>query len=151
MPLRQEIDLRRHRLLARCDAVIHLGWFCIILLAATTIVASLAGCAVGDNLPGPSSAMVPMPREALCTQFEADMRPALGDLDDLVVPSITPAPAGIRIIVDIHFDPFMGSSTPVPGGRLVWNVWIYHWLDGDHLGAIGRVNNTTTCRWYDPL
>lgn len=111
----------------------------------------LSGCAIGDNLSPPDP---PLPRIAPCTLFEADILPASSDL---VVPSIAPAPLGVRIVVESHYDPFMGSSAPVPGGRMVWNVWVYHWYDGDHLGAIGRVPEAAgdprggMCQWYEPL
>lgn len=112
---------------------------------------ALGGC--GDN----QTCLEPLPRVAPCVQFEADIR---GVDEDLVVPSIVPADFGVRIIVDADFTPLMGSSYPVPGGRMVWNVWVYHWLDGDHLGAIGRVPDVQVvgpiprggvCQWYDPL
>ena len=125
------------------------AWFVTLVLGLWA-----GGC--GDNLiPVPD---LPLPRQMTCIDFENDMVPA--NLHDVVVPSLEPAPLGIRIIVDASFDPFMGSSYPVPGGRMVWNVWQYHWFDGDHLGAIGRVPDREVgdlvplggvCRWYDPL
>lgn len=110
----------------------------------------LGGCALGDNFT-PSE---PFARVAPCTQFEADLLPTSAEL---VVPSLVAAPLGVRIVVDSSFDPFMGASVAVPGGRMVWNVWIYRWYDGDHLGAIGRVPDVVgdprggTCQWYEPL
>jgi len=120
----------------------------VIICWVGCAVLALTGC--GDNLPGPEAFL----RQAACTDFEADMLPADAEL---VVPSIVPAPLGVRIVVAPDFDPFMGSSVAVPGGRMAWSVWVYHWTDGDHLGAIGRVADTGgavprggVCRWYDP-
>jgi hypothetical protein len=89
----------------------------------------------------------PFPREETCEAYLGNMR----SVDDVVVvPSLTPANFGVRIIVAPDFNPLEGSSYPVPGGRLVWNVWIYHWTDGDHMGAVGRIEDTDMCRWYGP-
>lgn len=96
-------------------------------------------------LGGCSSEPLPMPRTALCVDYEALMVPA----GDMVVPSLTPASAGVRVVVDDDIQPFMGASYPVPGGRMVWFVWIFRWYDGDHLGALGRLDGGDTCRWYD--
>jgi hypothetical protein len=121
------------------------------VLAIGLVVLTLAGC--GDNLLGPTASAGDFLHQAACTDFEAEMLPATADL---VIPSIVPAPLGVRIVVASDFDPFMGSSTPVPGGRMAWSVWIYHWDDGDYLGAIGRIPDADTvprggvCRWYDP-
>jgi hypothetical protein len=120
---------------------------CRTLASALTVIALVAvavfllvGC--GDN----RVLMEDLPRTAPCTDYEAYMV----SVDEDVVPSLVPAPAGIRVVVDADFRPFMGSSYPVPGGRMVWNVWVFRWYDGDHLGAIGRVGDTTQCRWYEP-
>jgi hypothetical protein len=128
------------------------AWVALILsIWATVAVGWLSGC-VPECLELP-----PLPREAPCVQYEAATRSVDAEL---VVPSIVPAPFGVRIIVDEDFNPFGGSSYPVPGGRMVWNVWVYHWHDGDYLGAIGRVPDDQVsgpvprggmCRWYDPL
>ncbi len=112
---------------------------------------SCTGCAVGDN-DGPAFNASEL--AAPCTLFEARIVPAGHDTE---VPSIEPAPLGVRIVVDAKFDPFMGASSPVPGGRMVWSVWIYHWYDGDYLGAIGRVPDANDdprggmCQWYEPI
>jgi hypothetical protein len=127
-----------------------------IVVGMAVMVAALAAC--GDNLPGPGDAGGFL-HQAACTDFEADMLPADAEL---VIPSIVPAPLGVRIMVSADFDPFMGASAPVPGGRMAWNVWVYHWTDGDYLGAIGRVADADiirggaavprggVCRWYAP-
>jgi hypothetical protein len=108
------------------------------------------GCGVDTAAP-------PLPRVMPCIAFEALWRAHDADLE---VPSMQPAPFGVRIIVDASFDPFEGSSVPVPGGRMVWKNWVWHWFDDDHLGAIGRVPDQQAvgpvpiggvCRWYDPL
>ncbi len=117
------------------------------------LVLGLGGVGCGDNLSIPE----PFPRVAPCVQYEADFKSVDADL---VVPSLVPAPHGIRIIVHASFNPFMGASVPVPGGRMVWRVWVYHWVDGDYLGTIGRVPDADVqgpvprggmCQWYDPL
>jgi len=98
---------------------------------------------------------VPFPDQEPCVTYEAAMAPA----GTTTTYSMSPAPLGVRIIVDDTFYPFMGASTPVPGGRMAWSVWVYHWDDGNHLGAIGRlidddfedVPRGGMCRWYDPL
>lgn len=116
----------------------------VYLWIALLVVGVLTGC--GDNeLPDE-----PLPQVQPCVIFETFM---LADEPDVEapVPSLTPAPFGTRIIVDHDFQSFMGSSAQVPGGRLAWVVWVYHWYDGDHLGAIGRVGDTVACRWYEPL
>lgn len=117
-------------------------------LAFSALLLAIAAC--GDDLVAPP----PFPWTGPCTQFVADMR---GVDDDEVIPSIAPADLGVRIIVDADFDPLMGASVAVPGGRMVWSVWVYRWFDGDHLGAIGRVPDAGVvprggmCQWYDPL
>jgi hypothetical protein len=141
-----------HRPTARARRVIAWSYFVIIIdVMIAVLLVSLLGC--GDNLTVPE----PLPRVAPCTQFEADFRSVD---DDLVVPSLVPAPFGVRIIVDAHFDPFEGASVAVPGGRMAWRVWVYYWIDGDHLGTIGRVADEDVsgpiprggiCQWYDPL
>jgi hypothetical protein len=142
-----------HRPTARARRVIAWSCFFIVLdlVLAVLLAVSLLGC--GDNLTAPE----PFPRVAPCTQYEADFRSVDSDL---VVPSLVPAPFGVRIIVDAHFDPFEGASVAVPGGRMAWRVWVYYWLDGDHLGTIGRVADKDVtgpvprggmCQWYDPL
>jgi hypothetical protein len=112
--------------------------------SALFVAGALAGC--GDNhIPEPDPDLVTVQP---CTDFEADILP--WESSD-VVPSITPADLGVRIIVPTDFDPFFGASYSVPGGRMAWSVWVYHWYDGDHLGTIGRLNGSTTCMWYAPL
>ena len=110
---------------------------CAMLVAGLWLV----GC--GDN----ATPDVDLPRSAPCVTYESLMV-SVDDGD--IVPSIVPAPAGVRIVVDASIQPFMGSSYPVPGGRMVWNVWVFRWYDGDHTGAIGRADGVM-CRWYDPL
>lgn len=106
------------------------------------VLAVLAAC--GDNQGSPPD----LPVEQSCLSYEALMV----SVDDVYsVPSIVPAPAGVRIIVDRDFQPFMGSSYPVPGGRMVWNVWIFRWFDGEYIGALGRVADGDVCRWYAPV
>lgn len=100
----------------------------------------LAAC--GDDVTVPD-----FPDARPCTSYETMM---ISVDDAYVVPSIVPADAGIRIIVEASFQPFMGASYPVPGGRLIWNVWIFRWFDGEHLGAIGR-GAGDMCRWYPPV
>jgi len=133
------------------DACFQFGasvYACIIVL-----VTGLWSAGCGDNV----FVDPPRPRVMSCVDFENDM--LIYD-EEVVIPSIEPAPFGVRIIVDASFDPFMGSSYPVPGGRMVWNAWIYHWFDADYLGAIGRVPDRDVagvvprggmCQWYDPL
>jgi hypothetical protein len=113
----------------------------VAAIALVLVVAILlVGC--GDNqYPQPD-----FPRTARCVEYESYMVSA----DEDVVPSLVPAPGGVRIIVDDDIRPFWGASYPVPGGRMVWNVWVFRWYDGDHLGTIGRVGDTEMCRWYDP-
>ena len=106
------------------------------------IAVILSGC--GDNLSPDPLPPDPLPVTAPCLDFERTIR----QVDDpFEVPSIVPAPAGVRVVVDGAFRPFIGSSYAVPGGRLAWSTWVYRWFDGDHLGAIGRVDDAT-CRWY---
>jgi len=153
MTLHREVDPHAIRTIRICDLIMEV---CnLILLVGVTMLVTLVLNGCGDNLPGPDAFL----RQAACVDFEAEMRPA--DVE-LVVPSIVPAPLGVRIVVASDFDPFMGASTPVPGGRMAWNAWIYHWTDGDYLGAIGRVADADitrtgatvprggVCRWYDP-
>lgn len=99
----------------------------------------LAGCGADPRF------MPDFPREAPCLDYEAFMVTA----DQDVVPSIAPAPAGTRAVVDRDFWPFRGVFYPVPGGVMVSDVSVFRWYDGDHLGAIGRVIETGMCRWYD--
>jgi hypothetical protein len=106
--------------------------------AKVALALCLAGC--GDNL----SVVDQLPSVSPCLDFEGAIR----QVDDpLEVPSLVPAPAGVRAVVDAEFRPFIGASYAVPGGRLAWSTWVYHWFDGDHLGAVGRVDDTV-CRWY---
>jgi hypothetical protein len=105
----------------------------------------LSGCGVDTAREIP-----PFPWEAKCVTYQRYFV-SVDPKDADVMPAIAPAgPLGIRIIVDDDFHPFTGSSYPVPGGRMVWNVWTFRWYDGDRLGAIGRINNTERCRWYPP-
>lgn len=107
-----------------------------------TILAVLAAC--GDNQGDAPN----LPAEQSCLAYEAMMV----SVDDVyAVPSIVPAPAGLRIVVDRDFQSFMGASYPVPGGRMVWNVWIFRWFDGEYIGAIGRLDGGDVCRWYSPV
>lgn len=76
-----------------------------------------------------------LPERTSCRYFDTLM--SIGHL--------RPAPFGVRAIVDHDYDPYMGASYPVPGGRMTWNVWV---LDDAHLGAVGRVDRTDLCRWY---
>lgn len=101
----------------------------------------MVGC--GDN----DAAFPELPMSARCVDYEAMFASVDAPVE---TPSIVPAQAGVRIIVRSDFVPFMGSSYPVPGGRMVWNVWIFRWYDGDHLGAIGRKENDL-CEWDEPL
>jgi hypothetical protein len=88
-----------------------------------------------------------MPTYESCTFYMSLMR----SVDDPgETPSLTPADFGVRIIVDTDFNPLMGSSYPVPGGRIAWNVWTFHWYDGPHLGAVGRINDSLQCHWFGP-
>ncbi len=116
-----------------------LGWIALGFVA-TIIALSLIGC--GDQRQPDDE----MPSIATCIDYETYMV----SVDEDVVPSLVPAPFGVRIVVDPTFHPFMGASYPVPGGRMVWNVWVFRWYDGDHLGAIGRVGDSDVCRWYQP-
>ena len=114
-------------------------------VAAVAIVAlgamGWAGCLNKDtDIP-------PIPAVAPCVNYEAMM---VSVDDPYTIPSIIPADFGVRIIVDRNIQPFMGASYPVPGGRMVWNVWILRWFDGEHLGAIGR-GDDDACQWYGPL
>lgn len=125
-----------------CGATVY-GW----MIALVVGLWMFTGCMV--------SMSAPFPDEEPCVVYQ----------DAMMVPGpsmprkMTPAPFGVRIIVDASFDPFVGASQPVYGGRLAWSVWVYHWDDGDHLGAIGRLPDADfdtvprggMCRWYDPL
>jgi len=107
------------------------------MIASGIVVASVSGCVHED-----------FPRTESCAYYMSLMRP----VDERVeVPSLTPADFGIRIVVASDFEPLMGSSYPVPGGRMVWNVWIMHWYDRDRMGAVGRLGDSTECQWFDPL
>ena len=109
---------------------------------ALAVACLLSGC--GDNLRPDQDAPSDLPMTDLCFDFEAVIR----QVDDPIeVPSLVPAATGVRVVVDADFRPFIGASYVVPGGRLAWSAWVYRWLDGDHLGAIGRVDDTL-CRWY---
>lgn len=119
------------------------------------IVAVLFAILVSGCLDAEAPCDEPLPSEMPCTTFEAMFRPERGPV---VVPSVVPAPWGVRVVVDPHFDPYVGSSAPVPGGRMAWSVWVFRWWDGDHLGTIGRVPDPPrpppiggTCRWYSPI
>lgn len=109
---------------------------------AALVFILFASC--GDDVNG---SVQDLPVEAPCLTYEAMM---VSVDDPYEVPTIVPAPVGVRIIVDSNFDPFMGASYPVPGGRMVWSVWIFRWFDGEHIGAIGRADDDA-CRWYAPV
>lgn len=109
-------------------------------IAPAAAVLSMTGC-MDDTPP------CDMPRYESCSYYMAIMRSVDYPVE---APSLTPADFGVRIIVEPDFNPLMGSSYPVPGGRLVWNVWMFHWYDGDHMGTVGRVGDTLQCRWFDP-
>lgn len=117
----------------------------VYLWSAVFVIGALVGC--GDN-PLPGEEVPEFEVVQPCTSFEAVTMPWW--VTD-VVPSMTPADFGVRIIVASDFRPFEGSSYPVPGGRMAWVVWVYHWYDGDRLGAVGRIGDTTDCKWYEPL
>lgn len=97
----------------------------------------LQGCVDG---PGP------LPLEATCAAYRADMDQPAGS-----VPSLERAPFGVRIVVAPDFQDFAAVAWPLPTGTLVMEPWIYHWFDGDHLGAIGRGAEPGDCRWYVPI
>jgi len=110
-------------------------------LSVAAIAVLLIAC--GDNTL-PAMPTDPLPSVAPCLDFEEAIR----QVDDPIeIPSLVPASAGARAVVDSDFRPFIGASYAVPGGRLAWSTWVYHWFDGDHLGAVGRVDETM-CRWY---
>ncbi len=154
MTLRPEVAMTQHRAIRILDMVVELGKFVIATMVMAMVVLWLSAC--GDNLPGADPGFL---HQSACVDFEADMLPADAEL---VVPSIVPAPVGVRIVVDADYNAFMGASSPVPGGRMAWTVWVYHWISGDYLGAIGRVADVDVvrtggvvprggvCRWYDP-
>jgi hypothetical protein len=108
------------------------------------LILTWAGCGTcGDNV----TTRDPLPVVLRCVDYEALM----ASVDDPpMIPSIVPAPVGVRIIVSAAFRPFAGASYPVPGGRMAWVVWVFRWYDGDHLGAIGQAEDDL-CRWYDPI
>jgi len=128
----------------------------VYLWSAVFIVGALAccGCEFEDSAPadGAAAIVASAPFSSVAVQSCDDFGKAiLPWVATPTVPSITPATYGIRMIAPTDFDPFFGASFLVPGGRLVWVVWIYHWYDGDHMGSIGRMSGGTTCMWYDPL
>lgn len=115
------------------------GWTLLVALAVAT---GVAGC--GDNTLGPGA---PIMESGACVDYEALMHP--GDGDGVEIPSITVAPKGVRVIVgDPDFVSFGGASYPVPGGRLAWAAWVYHYAGGERLGTIGHIGGDA-CRWYD--
>jgi hypothetical protein len=130
--------------MTRRDDVAWLGPVALVYTWSAFLIAgalALGGCAT-DPWSSPD-----LPRTGPCAAYESQ----IVSVDVDVTPSITPAPKGIRIIVpDSDFRPLMGASWPVPGGRMVWVVWLYRWYDGDHIGTIGRLGDTSMCQWYDP-
>lgn len=117
--------------------------FLVYLWTALLCLGIAAGC--GDNLQADPTE--PFPRLQPCGDFLAAVRHVDAELE---VPSMTPATLGVRIIVADDFLAFDGASSPVPGGQLAWRVWVYHWFDGDYLGAVG-IAGDGMCRWYDPI
>jgi hypothetical protein len=133
---RQTQTGRSYRVSVALEIARALAFLVGVLLMAYLLV----GCSEGAR-PMPD-----LPREAPCLDYKAFMVPA----DQDIVPSIVPAPVGVRIVVDRDFWPFTGIFYPVPGGVMVSDVSVFRWYDGDHLGAIGRVIETGMCRWYAP-
>jgi hypothetical protein len=85
--------------------------------------------------------------EGSCDQYVADMMTAPPR-----VPSLERAAFGVRVVVAADFQDFQGVSFPITTGRLVMEPWVYHWFDGDHLGALGIDHDQPDlCRWYEPL
>lgn len=113
------------------------GWTLLVVLAIAT---GVAGC--GDNTPAPDAMFM---ASGTCADYESLMRP----VDSTEIPSIIIAPRGVRVIVgDPDFSSFGGASYPVPGGRLAWAAWVYHYAGGERLGTIGHIGGDA-CRWYD--
>jgi hypothetical protein len=109
-------------------------------VTAAATVLGMVGCM--DDVPP-----CEIPRYESCAYYMSLMTSVDNGAE---APSITPADFGVRIIVAPDFHPLMGSSYPVPGGELVWNVWTFHWYDGDYMGAIGRIDDSLQCRWFEP-
>lgn len=94
----------------------------------------LNGCASLEDEPFPSAAP--------CADYEADMVAPAGQ-----IPTLSRAPFGVRFVAPADFAALVGPTYPLATGTLVMEVWVYHWFDGDHVGAVGRTSSGG-CRWY---